>query len=231
MNEEYAGEGDFGYETYGEGEILGDIFGEYAGTMQEEYGHEVFSGEVGFEEEFSQNEEMALAAELLSLNSEEELDQFFGKIFRAVKSAASSPVGQALGGMLKGVAKKALPMVGGALGSMVAPGVGTALGSQLGSMAGRLFGLEIEGLSGEDRDFESARRVVRLSKAAAKTASKLPVRGNPVATAKTALKIAAKKHAPGLVGVHTGAVAPAYRKCSSGGRWVRRGNTVVLYGI
>ena len=42
------------------------------------------------------------------------------------RKVIKSPIGRALGGILKGVAKKALPVVGGALGSMVAPGVGTA---------------------------------------------------------------------------------------------------------
>ena len=40
-------------------------------------------------------------------------------------------------------------MVGGALGSMIAPGVGTALGSQLGSAASNLFELELESMPQE----------------------------------------------------------------------------------
>src|SRR5436190_6203108 len=77
--------------------------------------------------------EMELAAELLEITNEQELEQFLGDIVKSVGSFVKGPVGQALGGVLKNVAKTALPAVGGALGTMIAPGIGTAIGSQLGS--------------------------------------------------------------------------------------------------
>src|SRR5207237_548278 len=82
-----------------------------------------------------------------------------------------SPIGKALGGVLKSVAKKALPVVGGALGSMVAPGIGTALGSKLGSMASGLFEVELEAMPAEAAEFEVARRLVNMAASAAQHAA------------------------------------------------------------
>jgi uncharacterized protein (DUF697 family) len=60
-------------------------------------------------------------------------------------------IAKPLGGVLKGVAKKALPFVGGALGSIIPiPGVGTAVGTAVGSAASKLLEAELEGLSPED---------------------------------------------------------------------------------
>jgi uncharacterized protein (DUF697 family) len=184
---------------------------------------------------------MELAAELLEVSSEEELEQFLGKLFRGVGrmvgKVVRSPIGGALGGILKGVAKKALPMVGGALGSMVAPGIGTAIGSSLGSAAGRMFGLELEGMSGEDQEFEVARRYVRFATEATKQAAMAPSTVPPQVAAQQAINAAAKKYAPGLIAPvpATGSVsapgAGGFRqRRARTGRWVRQGRNVVLIG-
>ena len=68
---------------------------------------------------FSESEEMALAAELLGVSNEQELDQFLGKLFKGAWAGirkVASKVAKPLGGMLKGIAQKALPVVGGAAG-------------------------------------------------------------------------------------------------------------------
>ena len=70
--------------------------------------------------------EMELAQELLEITNEAELEEFLGELVRRVARGAStfmrSGVGKAVGGVLRNVAKTALPMVGSALGSLVAPG-------------------------------------------------------------------------------------------------------------
>jgi len=101
--------------------------------------------------------------------------------------------------MLKNLAKKALPVVGGALGSMVAPGLGTAIGSKLGSMAGGLFELELEGMNEQEAEFEVARRYVRLAGAAARNAAMASPSAPPRAVARAAIITAARRHAPGLL--------------------------------
>ncbi len=59
---------------------------------------------------------MELAAELLEVRDEQELDRFLGNVFKKVKQFAGSATGKAVGGMLKGLLKKGLPIAGGAGG-------------------------------------------------------------------------------------------------------------------
>jgi len=205
-NTEFEGEL-YEYEGEGEGFEMGQEFESGFEMGQEfesgfEMGQELFgemSGEFEGEMPLSEAQEMELAAELLSVTNEAELEQFLGGLISGAKKLFKSPVGRALGGVLKGVAKKALPMVGGALGSMVAPGIGTAIGSSLGSAAGNLFGLELEGLSNEDREFEVARRVVRLASSATRHAATAPAHVPPMTVARRSVAMAARRHAPGLL--------------------------------
>src|SRR5690348_3865927 len=72
---------------------------------------------------FSESEEMELAAELLEVNNEQELEQFLGDLIKkaghAIGSFVKSPIGKAIGGVLKTAAGKVLPIAGGALGGFV----------------------------------------------------------------------------------------------------------------
>lgn len=210
-----------------------------------------FESEFDGEGVFDEADEMELAAELLEITDEAELEEFLGKLIksagRAIGKAVKSPVGRAIGGMLKGVAKKALPMVGGALGNLVLPGVGGAMGSQLASAAGSMFGLELEGMSAEDQEFEVARRIVRLGGESVRQASSMPQTGSPTDTARKAVTVAAQQHAPGLVagkqngqqGARQNGQQAGRQGGQQGGRqggrqrgvWMRRGNKVVLYGL
>ena len=160
------------------------------------------AGEMGSGLGEAQEEE--LASELLGVSSEEELDQFLGNVFkkvvRGVGTFVRSPVGRALGGVLKSVAKKALPVVGGALGSMVAPGIGTALGTKLGSLASGLFEVQTEEMPQEQAEYEVARRVVRLAAASARhaAAARPRVAVNPRTLARAAVARAARRYVPGI---------------------------------
>jgi len=222
-------------------------YGEYYGEFEtDEFGYE-FEGDHEFETygeysqegPFSEAEEMELAAELLTVSNEAELDQFLGKLIRkagrAVGGFIKSPIGRALGGALKGVAKQALPMLGSAVGNVLLPGVGGVVGGKLASAAGRMFGLELEGLSYEDQEFEVAKGVVRLAGAAASNAAQAPPSAPPQQVVQAALTNAAQQQAPGLLnGVKPQAQAGARTrgKCAhkSGGRWIRRGNVIILVG-
>ena len=163
----------------------------------------VLGGAMGESGPLTEVQEMEAANALLEVSSEAELDRFLGNLFKKVASGVGgflkSGTGQALGGILKNVAKKALPLVGGALGSFVAPGVGTALGSKLGSMASNLFEVELEGLGEQEAEFEVARRYVRFASTAARNAATAPRNAPPQAVARAAVVAAARKHAPGLV--------------------------------
>jgi uncharacterized protein (DUF697 family) len=190
-----------------------------------------FSPEMEYEGEssgsvFSEQEEMDLAAELLEVNNEQELEQFLGNLIkgvgRAIGSVVKSPIGRAIGGALKGVAKAALPIAGGALGTFVGGPIGTALGSSLGSMAGQALGLELEGLSQEDREFEATKQFVRFASEAAKNALQAPPGcQDPASVAHAAVTDAARIHAPGLMQAIGAAPVPPAAPKPSGGASVR----------
>jgi hypothetical protein len=178
-------------------------FGEFGETEDEQFLGDILGGLTGGGEvtsPLSEAQEIQLASELLEISSEEELEQFLGGLIKKVGGFVKGPVGQALGGVLKSVAKKALPIVGGALGSFVAPGVGTAIGSKLGSMASGLFEVELESMPQEQAQFEVARRVVGLTAAAARTAAQARPGPNvsPHTVARAAVAKAARAYAPGL---------------------------------
>jgi len=187
--------------------------------------HSMGAGEV-----FGENELNELATELLEVGSDHELEQFLGNIIKKVGSAVGkvvkSPLGQSLGGMLKGLAKQALPVVGSALGNFVVPGVGGAVGGKLASMAGQALGLELEGLSMEDREFETAKQFARIAADAAHTALTAPEGAPPQRVASAAVQQALQKFAP-----DRGSLGSETRSGGQSGRWVRKGNKIILYGI
>jgi len=215
---------------------------EFGPAQEMEYGElgEMYEGESPLHEV----EEMEYASELLETETEEELEQFLGDMFKSVAKAAGgfirSPVGQALTGVLKTAAKQALPLAGGALGTMIAPGLGTAVGSQLGSMAGNLFEMELEGMDREQAEFETARRYVQLAAAAAQNAAHAPPDIPPAVVAQQAITSAAERYAPGLLPFlgaaggapgQSGANRAPEGNGHQSGRWVRRGRRVILYGV
>lgn len=182
-----------------------------------------------------ESQELELASELLEVSSEAELDRFLGKLLSSAVSAGksflSSDAGRAVGGLLKGAAKKALPQVGRAVGDFVAPGVGGKLGSQAGTAVGGMLGLELEGLSGEDRELEVARAFVRFADETARTAASAPPSVPPAAAASRAAMAAAQRNAPGLVPLIERLTPPGQNSQGSrrtSGKWVRRGSSIVL---
>lgn len=183
-------------------------------------------------EQSMDSRETQLATELLEISDEAELEQFLGSLVRRAAGAATrfatSPTGQALGGILKDAAKKALPVVGGAIGNAVAPGgQGAVWGRRVGTAAGDLFGLELEGLSAEDRELEVARSFVRFADAAARTAARAGQSSDPLRAARAAVATAARAHAPGL---YARMRAPGVGSPAASGVWERRGAVVVLHG-
>jgi uncharacterized protein (DUF697 family) len=196
-----------------------------------------FDPESDLESPFEEFEEMDYAAELLSIQSEEELDQFLGKLIKRAGRGLSKigKVFRPLGGVLKGLAKKALPFVGGALGSFIPiPGVGTAVGSALGSAVSKALEAEFEGLDPEDQEFEMAKRFVRVAGAAVKQAANASSDADPQASVKSAVVAAARQHVPGLGNITPNGAAPSSSGISGtvrSGRWIRRGRKIVLLGV
>jgi hypothetical protein len=174
-------------------------------------------------------DEMQLASELLEVRDEAELDQFLGSLISKVGSVAGkvirSPIGQAIGGVLKSAANKALPVAGAALGGWVGGPLGAKIGSGLASAAGKAIGLEAEVLSQEDREFQGAKQFVRLAADTVKRASTAPPSSDPRAVAQNAVVAAAKQLAPGLL------TSTSTAGRGQSGRWIRRGTKIVLYGV
>lgn len=237
-NQEYGflNEGEFEYE--GEGEWEEEYEGEWEGEFENE-GEGEWEGEYG-QEMFGEQMEYELAAELLAVSNEEELDQFFGKLVSGVKSIgrkaarfAKSSLGRSLIGGLKSVAKTVLPIAGGAAGSFFGGPVGGMIGGKLGSAASNLFEIQSEGMSNEDLEFEVARRVVRLASASTRNTLKNAAKGgSPKAIVTKSIKQAAAKYAPGLLTpVNAGGGTNGNGSTGQSGAWSRQGNQIILYGV
>ncbi|MGH8613352.1 MAG: hypothetical protein ACREYF_15395 [Gammaproteobacteria bacterium] len=194
-------------------------------------------GEMGLESPFSESEEFELAAELLSVSSEEEMDQFLGKLFRGIGRGLRKVGGfigkrvlPALGKGLKALGKAALPHLGKVLGSFIPiPGVGTAIGGALGTLASKALELELGGLSAEEADLEMARRFVRIAATAARQAASSSPDVDEETVVHEALVTALQKHLPYL---HLSeserfGMPDAMQR----GRWIRRGRQIVVLGI
>jgi hypothetical protein len=201
-----------------------------AGLGETELPHETRAAEV-----FGEADEMEFAASLLEVKDAAELDRFLGNLIRsagrAVGGFVSSPVGQALGGILKRAARQALPVVGRAIGGHLGGVRGADMGARAAQAAGRYFGLELEGLSPEDQEFEAAKGFVRFAGEAVKNAAGAATSTPPQAVAQAAAVQAARCYAPGLLG-NIPSLASADQDArpipSRGGRWVRRGRSIVV---
>jgi hypothetical protein len=263
--ESSEGEGT-GFETESEGDYEAEDTGtryefapgqgeaeSYEGEHDEAEGYDAESGayeaEGDFEQEtlvgdgeavFDEVEEMEQAAALLEVQDEGELDQFLGTLVKKVggKLGAMVPrnLQKALAANLRRVAKIALPKVGAALGNMVVPGLGGVVGAGVASNAGKMFGLELEGMSYEDQEFEVAKRVVNLGVEATKVATQTAATAPAPIVAKNAVLHAAQAHAPGLA---SAARSPRPARPVAGwaggrgrtGRWYRRGRRIVIVGV
>lgn len=163
-------------------------------------------------------EEMELASELLEVSDEDELEQFIGNF---VKGFVHPPAAKALRGLLKKAARRALPIVGMALGGPV--------GGDVAAQAGSLLGLELEGLSPEDQEFEAARQWVKFAADAAKNTAQAEPEVPPQTAARAGFVAAARQYAPGLL-------RPTERPSPIGarkrrGQWVRHGSNIVVVDV
>jgi uncharacterized protein (DUF697 family) len=226
------------FEFNAEDEYTGESTGESTGEYnQGEYNQGEAFEFTSEQEVFGEAEVNELAAELLSVANQQELNNFLGDLMKKAGSALGqvirSPLGQQLGGMLKSAAKTALPVVGSAIGNAILPGVGGAVGGKLASMAGSMFGLETEGLSQEDRQFEVAKQFVRFGGDATQKALALSSQGTPLpVAAKTAVQQAAERFVPGLL-AGPSASSPSgfgarHGRLPRTGTWVRQGSKLII---
>lgn len=181
-----------------------------------------------YENEFEQeSDDISLAAELLEVSSDEELEYFLGdlvsKASKSVGGFIKSSTGRALTKILKNAAKKALPVVGGAIGDKLGGNKWGQFGRTVGSATGRALGLELEGLSDEDQEFETAKQFIRFAKTAARKAAVTKQTLSPASVATNAARTAARRYAPGLIR------SLQRSQSANAGRWARRGNNIILF--
>lgn len=197
--------------------------------------------ESGTESPLNEDQETEHAAQLLEINDDAELDHFLGSLLDTVRKAVQaqgvpienlkSHLLRPLGGFLKGAIKKALPVAGGMLGNVVAPGIGGQIGSRLASNAGDLLGFEYEALAPEDQEFEVAKRLVRMVGSAVQNAAQATPAADPQAAAKSAVVTAAQAHVPGLLQTLPQGTGPQPHHRPRTGRWYRRGRKILLVGV
>lgn len=128
--------------------------------------------------------ELAFAAQLLEAQSPAALDSALRHLL--ARTHIAGPVAQPIAATLRRAARLVFPLNG-----TRAPG-------DLKRKAAAIFGMELEGLSPEDKEFEVARRFVRL---AVDTVDEARARAGqvPARAAQLALLHAARRHAPGLL--------------------------------
>lgn len=157
---------------------------------------------------------MTFGADLLDHADGAQLGVFLRKLVGSIAAADRVPVGAALGkalvAALQPVARAIMPIRSG------------GAGADSKTMAARMFGMELEGLSPEDKEYEVAQQFIRLAADTIRNASAAAHTGAPPAvTAAAALRQAAGRYAPGLL-KSTSQTAPA------SGRWRREGRRIIV---
>ncbi len=128
------------------------------------------------------------AVGLLSVSASAGLNRVLDHLVLAANRQMPTPLRRSLVRWLHGVARWLLPNF-----STVPPLSRAAMRQRM----GRWFGVELEGLSPEDQDFELARRIAQLARAAAR-AARLSPHLDPERAARWSASQAARQYAPGL---------------------------------
>ena len=179
---------------------------------------------------------------------------------RALGRLVASPEGQAIGSILKGAAKQLLPHAAGAVGAAFGGPLGARISSGLASVINGQGEMEMEaegwnqegwnqegwnqeawnqeGWNQEDSEFEGAKQFVRVAADTVRNAMAAAGSTDPMSAAQYAIAQAAELRAPGLMqtGPRYGMAPysgpyPGGYAANDSGRWMRRGNRIVLFGV
>jgi hypothetical protein len=145
------------------------------------------------------------ATELLEVAGRPALPALLARLLRNAAQAAGGSVDRAVEGELVRLLQRA---------ARVALPAASPTARDGATQASRFFGIELEGLSPEDQEFESARRFVQLIEAAAGDAAVASQRLPPAIAAWLAVSRAAKRFAPGWLAAQRtppGAAGPQHR--------------------
>jgi hypothetical protein len=145
------------------------------------------------------------ATELLEVAGRPALPALLARLLRNAAQAAGGSVDRAVEGELVRLLQRA---------ARVALPAASPTARDGATQASRFFGIELEGLSPEDQEFESARRFIQLIEAAAGDAAVASQRLPPAIAAWLAVSRAAKRFAPGWLAAQRtppGAAGPQHR--------------------
>ena len=182
---------------------------------------------------------MELASELLEVTSEAELDRFLGDLIsragQAVGKFVKSPEGQAIGGILKGAAKQVLPGIGSAVGGYFGGATGSKTRRRC--SVGRRQGLRA-GARRAERRGPGVRSSAALCQLCWRRRQEFGVgscRLGPESCGQGSGGGGRENVCAGtVVASPSGNGASTHLLLSRpahSGRWMRRGNKIVLYGI
>ena len=147
------------------------------------------------------SESVELAAELLDVISKSELEDFLGKLIAGTAQKAGGRIPAGIGRVLVAVlgrtGQRTLPTLTTALSDEAEPV--TTAGLSVAETAAQVYGMELEGMSAEDRDYEIARQFVRFAQAATVRAAQAPASASPVGVVDAAVAGAGRELAPGLL--------------------------------
>jgi hypothetical protein len=135
-------------------------------------------------------EQLDLASHFLEASSGPGMAAFLGHIIRRSSAVQGQVIPPPIEAPLLQQLMRAAAVVRGALRSSAASG--SALSPEA------IFGAELEGLSPEDQEFESARRFIQFAEELTRVAARAAPRRSPDLLASPAKNIAARRLAPGL---------------------------------
>jgi hypothetical protein len=141
----------------------------------------------------SEADELELASRAVALAAEHELEGFVGDVFQSAGRAAGRFVRPETG-------RELIRLLRGTIGGALPSGAGTDSGLPgLAQQAASLLGLELEGLSPQDQEFEAGRGLVRFLGGAYQHAIGAPRYAPPHMVARHALVSSARRYAPGFL--------------------------------
>jgi hypothetical protein len=175
---------------------------------------------------FDELQELELAVRLVDVVNEAQLDRFLHDVVQEAGTASGGIVTssnvRALNEVLRTAVHQIWQRTGVEDGEVERGGsVGAEFGRRLSSMAGPMLGLELEGLSAEDREFEAARQFVRFAGEAVRNVLTHERGMRPDHAAHHAVTLAADFFAPGLA-------FPWNHGPRQSGRWIACHGTIIL---
>jgi hypothetical protein len=175
---------------------------------------------------FDELQEMELAVRLLDVVNDAQLDRFLHDVVQEAETTSGAGVPSSNARTLNQALQTAVHQIWQRTGmedgtTNRGGSVGAEFGRRLSSMAGPILGLELEGLSAEDREFEAARQFVRFAGEAVRNVLTRERGTHPHDAAHQAVTEAAEIYAPGLN-------VPLNRTPRRRGRWIACDDRIIL---